>query len=149
MVDLSNKLIFKVLVAGDGGVGKTTLLYKYVKNIFLADTTMTIGVQLHVKTIIVEGRECILQIWDLGGQDRFRFILEKYVHGAHGALLLFDLTRLPTTFDLESSWLPIVRKENPNLPVILVGTKKDLAESSFDVVDRKIPDKLVADLGLQ
>jgi Ras-related protein Rab-2A len=145
-------MAFKLLVAGDGGVGKTTLLYRYVNNVFIADTSMTIGVQLHVKNMNFEGKEYALQIWDLGGQDRFRFILQQYALGAKGALLLYDLTRFQTTFELESSWLPIVRQENPNLPVILVGTKKDLIKSSnpsAGVFDPTVPLGIVKKLSLQ
>lgn len=141
--------VFKTVTAGDGGVGKTTLLYRYVNNVFLADTSMTIGVQLHMKQIIYEGKTYNLQLWDLGGQDRFRFILPQYVSGARGALLAFDLTRLSTTFSLESSWLPIIRRENPNLPVILIGTKKDLVNPSKPMIDPAIIEKLVTDNNLQ
>src|SRR5271157_322619 len=146
---MSNASVFKIVTAGDGGVGKTTLLHRYVTNVFLADTSMTIGVQLHVKQMIYEEKTYTLQLWDLGGQDRFRFVLPQYVNGAKGALLVFDLTRVQSTFDLESSWLPIVRRENPNLPVLLVGTKKDMISSSNPMIDPSIPEKLLNDNHLQ
>ena len=141
--------VFKTVTAGDGGVGKTTLLYRYVNNVFLSDTSMTIGVQLHVKTMKYSGTTYNMQLWDLGGQDRFRFILPQYVNGAKGALLVFDLTRLPSTLNLESSWLPVVRSQNPNLPVILVGTKKDLISPLRPMIDPSIPQNLVKDNNLQ
>ncbi|MHA1791823.1 MAG: Rab family GTPase [Promethearchaeota archaeon] len=129
------KFVLKILTAGDGGVGKTTLLHRYVSNRFIADTSMTIGVQFHLKNITFGGVECTLQLWDFGGQDRFRFLLPTYASGAKGALLMFDLTRMNTTFSLENSWLPIVRKEDHNLPVILLGTKLDMVDPSTPMID--------------
>jgi small GTP-binding protein len=129
------KFVLKILTAGDGGVGKTTLLHRYVSNRFVADTSMTIGVQFHLKNILFGGVDCTLQLWDFGGQDRFRFLLPTYASGAKGALLLFDLTRMQTTFSLENSWLPIVRKEDPNMPVVLLGTKLDMVDPNFPQIE--------------
>ena len=67
-----------------------------------------------------------MQLWDFGGQERFRFLLSKYVKGATGALLLHDLTN-PTSIENANEWVELVRKYNDNLPIILVGTKYDLA----------------------
>ena len=139
------KFVLKVLTAGDGGVGKTTLLHRYVSNRFIADTSMTIGVQFHLKNISFGGVECTLQLWDFGGQDRFRFLLPTYASGAKGALLLFDLTRMQTTFSLENSWLPIVRKEDPDLPVILMGTKLDMIDPSYPPIDPNFSQDFVRD----
>ncbi len=75
---LGSVLVLKVMVAGDSGVGKTTLIRMFVSGIFDAATRMTIGVQFHVKSITYEGRPVSLQLWDLGGQDHFRFILPSY-----------------------------------------------------------------------
>ena len=136
MMGNQKKFVLKVLTAGDGGVGKTTLLHRYVSNRFMADTSMTIGVQFHLKNITFGGVDCTLQLWDFGGQDRFRFLLPTYASGAKGALLLFDLTRMHTTFSLESSWMPIVRKEDPNLPLILLGTKLDMVDPNTPMFDR-------------
>ncbi len=83
---------FKIVVGGDGGVGKTTLLHRFVTGSFEETTHMTIGVQFHNKELHIADFDVTLSVWDLGGQDRFRFILPSYVLGAKGALLLFDLT---------------------------------------------------------
>ncbi|TFF88472.1 MAG: GTP-binding protein, partial [Promethearchaeota archaeon] len=88
-------------------------------------TAMTIGVEFFLKEVEIDSRQCTLQLWDFGGQERFRFLLESYVLGAKGALLMFDLTR-PMTLENLDQWLNIVRKSDPNLPVIFVGTKLDL-----------------------
>lgn len=122
---MPKKFILKLLTAGEGGVGKTTLLHRYVEGKFSQSTAMTIGVEFFLKEVMIDGRQCTLQLWDFGGQERFRFLLESYVLGAKGALLMFDLTR-PMTLENLDQWLNIVRKSDPNLPVLFVGTKLDL-----------------------
>ncbi len=119
--------VLKIMVAGDGGVGKTALLLKFVKGSFVADTTMTIGVQFHFKVIKVDGKDYTLQLWDLGGQDRFRFILPKYTLGARGALILYDMTRMASLNSLEE-WVNICRTYSKTLPILLCGTKADLVD---------------------
>ncbi|TFG19536.1 MAG: GTP-binding protein [Promethearchaeota archaeon] len=118
--------IFKIIAAGEGGVGKTTLLNKYVEGKFDISTTMTIGVNIMNKQLVIDDKiEVNLQLWDFGGQERFRFFLDSCVVGARGALLLFDLTSI-TSFNKISDWVPILRKYNPELPILLVGAKADL-----------------------
>ncbi|MFX1390874.1 MAG: Rab family GTPase [Promethearchaeota archaeon] len=124
---MPQKFILKILTAGEGGVGKTTLLHRYVEGRFSAETKMTIGVEFFLKETEVDSKQCTLQLWDFGGQERFRFLLESYVLGAKGALLMFDLTRITTLENLQQ-WLNIVRKGDPNLPVLFLGTKLDLED---------------------
>ena len=121
------KFILKILTAGEGGVGKTTLLHRFVEGQFSAETKMTIGVEFFLKEVEFDGKQCTLQLWDFGGQERFRFLLESYVLGAKGALLMFDLTR-PITLDNLEQWVNICRKGDPDLPILFVGTKLDLVE---------------------
>ena len=122
---MTKKFILKILTAGEGGVGKTTLLHRFVEGQFSADTKMTIGVEFFLKEIELDGKQCTLQLWDFGGQERFRFLLESYVLGAKGALLMFDLTR-PMTLENLQQWVNICRKGDPNLPILFLGTKIDL-----------------------
>ena len=122
---MPKKFILKILTAGEGGVGKTTLLHRYVGGQFSADTKMTIGVEFFLKEMEVDGKQCTLQLWDFGGQARFRFLLESYVLGAKGALLMFDLTR-PMTLENLQEWVYIVRRGDNNLPILFLGTKLDL-----------------------
>ncbi len=131
MVD---QLACKILIAGDGGVGKTTLLYRYKEGRFIEDTSMTLGVEFSLKTIMVDEFKVDLQIWDFGGQDRFRHMLPNYCEGALGALLMVDLTR-PTSFNSVEEWVKILRVTNEDLPIILVGTKNDLVEDDVRVDD--------------
>ncbi len=127
-VAISKVLIFKVMVAGDGGVGKTTLLRKFVNGTFDIATNMTIGVQWHVKETMVDGQAVSLQLWDLGGQDHFRFMLPSYTLGAKGALLLYDMTRTSSLDSLEE-WVKICRTYNKDLPILFCGAKADLVGS--------------------
>lgn len=117
-------------MGGNGGVGKTTMLHKYTKGIFMENMIMTIGLDFFVKELSFNSSHCKLQIWDLGGQKRFRFLHESHVNGADVGLLLFDLTSL---FSLENIpyWADMFRSRNNKLPLILVGTKHDLINEMY------------------
>ncbi len=121
------QILFKILTVGDGSVGKTTILQRYVDGLFKEDQKMTIGVNFYLKRIQIRDFDVALQLWDFGGQDRFRFLLKKYVKGASGALLLFDLTN-PVSIESADEWVKLVRMHNSELPIILVGTKYDLVD---------------------
>jgi small GTP-binding protein len=126
---MSKSHVFKVIIGGDGGVGKTTLLYRYVNGRFLADTKMTVGVEFFQKEVqISEDIEAQLLLWDFAGQAQFRAVIKNYVSGAVGAFLLFDLTRAETLTSL-GKWVETFKVEDPNLPILLVGAKFDLEDS--------------------
>lgn len=129
-----------MIVGGDGGVGKTTFLYKYIKNKFLTDTKLTVGVSFLTKNIQVGEHVFSMAIWDFGGQDQFRFILKSYVRGAHAGLAIFALDRIQSFMHLKE-WIPLLRSEKPELPLILVGTKADLEDE-----DMKIPEDEIQEL---
>ena len=133
---MPNTILLKVITSGEGGVGKTTLLYRYVEGRFLANTKITLGVEFFMKSLQVGEKTINLQIWDFGGQDHFRPLLKNYSKGARGALLLFDLTR-PSSLERIDQWVNICREENPDIPIIFLGTKMDLTESI--TVDDKFP----------
>ena len=123
----------KVIVGGEGGVGRTTLLRRYIEGKFFADTPMTIGIQFFAKTIIIEERKVNFVFWDFAGQERQRETIKLFVKGADAAILSFDLTR-PMTLENLEEWVNIFRMYNPYLPILFVGTKIDL-ESSIMVDD--------------
>ena len=135
------QILFKVLTVGDGSVGKTTLLQRYVAGLFKEDQKMTIGVNFYLKRIQTRDFDIALQLWDFGGQERFRFLLKKYVKGAAGALLLYDLTN-PATIESVNEWVELVRMYNSSLPIILVGTKYDLVDPEF--IDDTAPNLVLA-----
>ena len=122
---MPKQYLFKVLTAGEGGVGKTTLLRRYIEGHFIADTKLTVGVEFFAKELTVDETLCTLQLWDFGGQERFRFMLRNYVRGAKGALLMFDLTRIDTLRTI-TEWVEILRSSVTDLPILFVGTKLDL-----------------------
>ncbi|MHA1731739.1 MAG: Rab family GTPase [Promethearchaeota archaeon] len=125
-------MTFKLLITGDGGVGKTTLTQKYVTGLFKSDTRITIGVDFHTKDVVVDGKRVKLQIWDFGGEERFRFLLPSYCRGASGALFLYSITSYASLSHLPD-WMNIINQEAGRIPVLLVGSKLDLAEY------RKVP----------
>ncbi len=134
---IKSDLTYKIIIAGDASVGKTTLLRRYVENFFVELSQMTVGVEIHKKTLkINKGLICDLQLWDFGGQERFRFFLDSFVLGANGALLLFDMTR-HYTLDKIGDWVKIARKYDPNLPILFIGTKMDLKDF-VSVTDEEI-----------
>jgi small GTP-binding protein len=122
--------VFKILIAGDGGVGKTTLLRRFVDDVFDESTIETVGVDFFLKELKFEELriKCALQLWDLGGQERFRHLLDNFIMGARASLLLFDLTRMPKMNKI-LDWVNIVRLHDINLPIMLVGTKLDLEDA--------------------
>ncbi len=124
---------FKILLLGDASVGKTSFTKRYCYNIFNPSERLTIGVDFHVKTIELKGFKVKLQIWDVGGEERFRFLLPTYTLGANAAFLLYDITR-PATLDNISEWTSIVRQKAGEIPIMLVGAKLDLASEQ-----RKVP----------
>lgn len=124
---MSKRFLFKILTVGDGSVGKTTLLQRYIGGFFEANPHMTIGVNFYLKRLFLNSVDVTLQLWDFGGQARFRFLLKKYVGGASGAFLLYDLSN-PSTLESAEEWVDLVRMENKSLPILLVGTKYDLID---------------------
>jgi len=123
---------FKLIIAGDGGVGKTTLVDRYVNGTFHSDSRITIGVGFMVKRLVVDGNPIDLQIWDFGGEDRFRFLLPSYCRGAHGAIFMYDTTNPPSLCHV-NEWMQLLRATGGKFPVIMGGTKADL------VNNRKVP----------
>lgn len=123
---MTGKRVYKIIVAGDGGIGKTTLLKIFCYNENFAKQNITIGNEIFLKKgKTKEGQEFFLQIWDLSGQDRFRFLIDSFVKGAVGAILGFDVKRRQSFINLKK-WLELLREYDPDMPIVLMGTKKDI-----------------------
>ena len=120
----------KVLLLGDANVGKTSVLTRFSDGLFVSSTRATIGIDLKKSSIDLDGsgRRLPLQIWDTAGQEQFRSIIASYYRGAHGVLLMFDLTRR-TTFDALEGWDKEVKSKAPeHAPVVLIGNKCDCGD---------------------
>ena len=125
-------MIWKILVGGEGGVGKTAIINRYINDIFNFDVKMTIGVAFVIKEIQMDGQKIQLQIWDLGGQDRFRFVLPGYCKGGRGGFILYDASDLET-LALTTNWFTLFTTNAPGIPIVLVGTKIDLIKGDGEM----------------
>ncbi|GAH01390.1 unnamed protein product [marine sediment metagenome] len=131
--------IFKVIVAGAGGVGKTAMVTRYCTGKFEDGYKMTIGAGFHTKSEILDTGESVkMQLWDFAGEKRFRELLPDYCKGASGGLICFDITDYDTFRDIPV-WLKIIRQKAGFVPIILMGMKWDLSnhEVDFDVADEQ------------
>ena len=117
--------IFKVVIFGDAGSGKTSLTKRYMTGLFKPNTQMTIGVDFETKNLNIDGVEVKLMVWDFGGEERFRFIFPKYIHGAMGGILLYDITNYASLSHV-IDWLSIMNGSHEQFPIILSGAKADL-----------------------
>lgn len=119
---------FKIVIFGDAGCGKTTLTQRYLTNLFVSDSKMTIGVDFEVKSLELDEKKVKLQIWDFGGEERFRFLLPTYVKGANGGLFMYDITNYSSLAHIDD-WLVVIKKKIDTLfPIVVVGGKADLAD---------------------
>lgn len=122
-------LIFKTVIIGDSGVGKSNLLSRYLNNCFSNDSKTTVGVEFGAKKLIIDGKSVKAQIWDTAGQERYRSITSAYYKGAKGGLLVFDITSEDSFISIDK-WLKELKNECDNdIIITLVGNKSDLAES--------------------
>eukprot|EP00939_MAST-03C_sp_MAST-3C-sp1_P002908 g2908.t1 len=118
--------LFKYIIIGDTGVGKSCLLLQFTDKRFQPVHDLTIGVEFGARLIPIDGRQVKLQIWDTAGQESFRSITRSYYRGAAGALLVYDITRRETFLQLEK-WLDEARQNaSQNMVIMLIGNKLDL-----------------------
>jgi Ras-related protein Rab-11A len=118
--------LFKVVIIGDSGVGKTNLMTRYTANEFSTETASTIGVEFMTNEVKVNGRNVKVQIWDTAGQERFRAISRSIYHGAKGAIVVYDITS-QQSFDNVSMWLQELKVHvHASTHIFLVGNKCDM-----------------------
>ncbi|XP_065010374.1 ras-related protein Rab11C-like isoform X1 [Musa acuminata AAA Group] len=126
-VDHEYDYLFKIVLIGDSGVGKSNILSRFTRNEFCLDSKSTIGVEFATKTIQIEGKTIKAQIWDTAGQERYRAITSAYYRGAVGALLVYDITK-QKTFDNVQRWLRELRDHaDSNIVIMMAGNKSDLS----------------------
>jgi len=121
-------LLFKLLLIGDSGVGKTCILYRFSDDAFNTTFISTIGIDFKIKTIELHGKKIKLQIWDTAGQERFHTITTSYYRGAMGIMLVYDITN-PKSFDNIAKWLRNIDEHaSEDVEKMLLGNKCDMAD---------------------
>lgn len=123
---MSYAYLFKYIIIGDTGVGKSCLLLQFTDKRFQPVHDLTIGVEFGARMITIDNKQIKLQIWDTAGQEAFRSITRSYYRGAAGALLVYDITRRET-FSHLTTWLEDARQHsNSSMVIMLIGNKCDL-----------------------
>lgn len=141
--------MYKVCIFGDGGVGKTSLVHRYLTGAFSDRIKVTIGVDFRIKKVKINGKAIKLQIWDFAGEKRFRQLLPNYVRGTSAGIFMYDTTRYMSLENIEE-WLDVIRagssKHEVWFPIIMIGGKADLEDQRS--VENDIAKKFAKDHGL-
>lgn len=129
MVELVNMAreydhLFKLLIIGDSGVGKSSLLLRFADNTFSGSYITTIGVDFKIRTVEIDGEKVKLQIWDTAGQERFRTITSTYYRGTHGVIVVYDVQSAESFVNVKR-WLHEIEQNCDIVNKILVGNKDD------------------------
>merc|ERR1712137_260858 len=128
--------LYKLLIIGDSGVGKSCLLLRFSDNIFTEKFISTIGVDYKIKPLQIGGENLKLQIWDTAGQERFRTITSSYYRGAHGIIVMYDITK-EKSFENIKKWLKEIETfAGADVRKLLVGNKSDLGDGREVSSDR-------------
>ncbi|TBT99917.1 small Rab GTP-binding protein [Hamiltosporidium magnivora] len=127
-MDPEYKYLFKVILIGDSGVGKTCLINRYTDNVYHTNYISTIGVDFKIKTLKIANEVSKLQIWDTAGQERFRTITSSYYRGAHGIIIVFDMTDLQSFKNVKDWLFEIRRHASEDVEIIVLGNKVDLKD---------------------
>lgn len=137
--------MFKILILGDSGVGKTCFLLRFIDDSFSQSHIPTIGIDFKIKIIPIESFKIKLQIWDTAGQERFKTITKAYYAGAMGIIIAYDCTN-PQSFENIKSWVETIRLHaSEHVALVLIGNKCDLAESK---ITEEMGARLASELGI-
>jgi len=129
-------LLFKLLLIGDSGVGKTCILFRFSDDSFTSTFISTIGIDFKIKTIDFKGKRIKLQIWDTAGQERFNTITTSYYRGAMGIMLVYDITNRKS-FESIAKWLRNIDEHaNEDVEKMLLGNKCDMVEQRVITKER-------------
>ena len=122
------EFIFKVLLLGNSNVGKSSLFLRFVDDIWNDTFVPTIGVDFKIKTFEIDEKKIKMQIWDTAGQERFKNIIASYYRGAHGILLIYDVTDKDSFKNLSNWLIEIEKNSSKNVLKVLIGNKTDLED---------------------
>uniref|UniRef100_A0A8C0PW55 EF-hand domain-containing protein n=1 Tax=Canis lupus familiaris TaxID=9615 RepID=A0A8C0PW55_CANLF len=135
----SSQKAYKIVLAGDAAVGKSSFLMRLCKNEFRGNTSATLGVDFQMKTLIVDGERTVLQLWDTAGQERFRSIAKSYFRRADGVLLLYDVTCEKSFLNVRE-WVDMIEDAiQESIPIMLVGNKADLRDAATAEEQKCVP----------
>ncbi|XP_051777499.1 ras-related protein Rab-43 [Erpetoichthys calabaricus] len=124
--DEAYDFLFKIVLIGDAGVGKTCVVQRFKSGIFVERQGNTIGVDFTMKTVDIQGKRVKLQIWDTAGQERFRTITQSYYRSANGAIIAYDISK-SSSFHSVPRWIEDVQRyAGSNIVQLLIGNKSDL-----------------------
>lgn len=138
--------LFKLLIIGDSGVGKSSILLRFADNMFSGSYITTIGVDFKIRTINIDGEKVKLQIWDTAGQERFRTITSTYYRGTHGVIIVYDVTNAESFVNVKR-WLHEIEQNCEVVNRVLVGNKDDCPE--LKVVETQDAQKFAERMGVQ
>ncbi|KAL7718566.1 Ras-related protein Rab [Entamoeba marina] len=144
--DTKEALQLKIIVIGEPGVGKTSTIKKYCHGVFDPMYRATIGVDFAVKFETVDDREVELRLWDIAGQEKYIAMTRVYYNGAHGAIIMYDLTN-PDTFAATDKWKEDlenkVKYNDQTIPALLIGNKADsLSEEELKAAEKELQEKV-------
>ncbi|KAG7223462.1 hypothetical protein INR49_015566 [Caranx melampygus] len=139
---MTSEKAFRIVLAGDAAVGKSSFLLRFCKNEFKLNCSATLGVDFQMKTVIVDGEPVLLQLWDTAGQERFRSIAKSYFRRADGVLLLYDVTCEKSFLNVRE-WVDMIEDlAHEDIPIMLVGNKCDLRQDGANCVPTSYGEKL-------
>ncbi|MHA1914163.1 MAG: Rab family GTPase [Promethearchaeota archaeon] len=118
---------FKVMLLGEPGAGRSTLAQKYCFDFVNPSLGESVGVDFYTKSLDFQGRNIKLQIWDIGGEERFSFLLPTYCIGASAVMIIYDITD-PQSLKQLYNWIQVIREKIYDVPIMLIGNKLDLEE---------------------
>ena len=127
----NKEIMLKLVLLGSPAVGKTSLINRYVHHSFEEDYHITLGVNIVVKEITLDDRDTLVKLifWDIAGQEKYDLSRQMFFQGCVGGLFVYDITRPSTLHDIESKWIPDLKKYgNEKAPYLLIGNKNDLEE---------------------
>lgn len=138
--------LFKLLIIGDSGVGKSSILLRFADDMFSGSYITTIGVDFKIRTINVEEERVKLQIWDTAGQERFRTITSTYYRGTHGVIVVYDVTNAESFVNVKR-WLHEIDQNCDVVNKVLVGNKNDQPENK--VVETEDAKRFALQMGVE
>lgn len=139
--------LFKLLLIGDSGVGKSCLLLRFADDSYTDSYISTIGVDFKIRTVEIDGKTIKLQIWDTAGQERFRTITSSYYRGSHGIIVVYDVTDMDSFNHVKQWFQEIDRYATEGVTKLLVGNKSDLTAKK--VVDTNTAKEFADSMGVQ